>query len=156
MHVGVVEGRSHCVLLRPSCFCSLPPARVHVQINFLRWNRSWLRLELVDLLFMLARTILVTGLVKLASMTHKLQAVEMGAWTGICHVSWWFGETGARGCGTESIYFGAERIAHHIFHCSNNFDLIRSVCTRTWVLVSVSWISIFHRIKRCHTARIKI
>ena len=72
MHVGVVEGRSHCVLLRPSGFCSLPPACVHVQIDFLRRDGSWLRLKLVDLRFMLARTILVTGLVELASVTHKL------------------------------------------------------------------------------------
>ena len=72
MHVGVVEGRSHCVLLRPSGFCSLPFAGVHVQIDFLRRDGRWLRLELVDLRFMLARTILVTGLVELASVTHKL------------------------------------------------------------------------------------
>ena len=79
----------------------------------------------------------------------------MGAWTGIRHVSWWFGETGTRSGGTESIYFGAEGIAHHIFDCSDNFYLIRSVCSRTWVLVGVSRISVFHRVKRCHTAKIK-
>ena len=35
MHVGVVKSRSHRVLLRPTGFCSLPSACVHVHIDFL-------------------------------------------------------------------------------------------------------------------------
>ena len=156
MNVGVVKGRSDRVLLRPSSLCCLPSACVHVQINFFRWNRCWFGLKLVDLRFMLARAILITRLVEVAFMTHELKAVEVGARTWISQVSWWFVAAGARGCGTESRYFGAEGIAHHVFDCSNNFNLILSVCSWTWILVCQGGISIFHRVKRCHTARNKV
>ena len=156
MNVGVVKSRSDRVLLRPSSLCCLPSACVHVQINFLRWNRCWFGLKLVDLRFMLARAILITRLVEVAFMTHELKAAEVGARTWISQVSWWFVAAGARGCGTESRYFGAKRIAHHVFNRSDYFDLITSVCSRTWILVGQGGISIFHRVKRCHTARIKV
>ena len=89
-------------------------------------------------------------------MTHELKAAKMCSWAGISQVRWWFVLAGSGSCGTESRYFGAEGIAHHVFDCSNNFNLILSVCSRTWVFVLESSVSVFHRVKRCHTARIKI
>ena len=80
---------------------------------------------------MLARIVLVTGLVEVTSMPHELQAVEVGARTRIRHVSRWFCKRRTGGCGTESRYFGAEGITHHVFHRSNYFDLILGVCSRT-------------------------
>ena len=113
-------------------------------------------MELVDLWFMLAWTILFTWLVEVASVTHELKAAKMGSWAGIRQVRWWFVLAGSGSCGTESRYFGAEGIAHHVFDCSNNFDFILSVCSRTRVLILESSVSVFHRVKRCHTARIKV
>ena len=107
MHVGVVEGRSDCVLLRPTGIGSLPPASVHVQVYLLRRDGGRLRLELIDLGFMLVG-VLVTGLVEVGSVSHELQAVEVGARTGIRQVRRWLVAAGAGGRGTESRYLGAE------------------------------------------------
>ena len=107
MHIGVVEGGSDCVLLRPTGIGGLPPASVHVQVDLLRRDGGRLRLELIDLGLVLVG-VLVTGLVEVGSVSHELQAVEVGARTGIRQVRRWLVAAGAGGRGTESRYLGAE------------------------------------------------
>ena len=107
VHIGVVEGRSDRVLLRPTGIGGLPPASVHVQVDLLRRDGGRFGLELIDLGSVLGG-VLVTFSVDIALVPHELQAVEVGARTRIRQVRRWFVAAGAGGRGTESRYLGAE------------------------------------------------
>ena len=80
MHVGVVESWADGVL---------PTTSVHVHIDFLGRDRSWLWSQLVYLLFVPVGEVFTAGCVQVGGVAHELEARHVAARVGIVQVRGW-------------------------------------------------------------------
>ena len=93
MHVWVVKGRANSVL---------SSSRVHVHIDFLWGDWSWLRTQLVNLILMSLRKVLVSGLVQVRGVAHELEISHVVARVWVGQVSGWLVDTWTGGSWTET------------------------------------------------------
>ena len=93
VHVGVVQSWSNGVLTT---------ARVHINIDLLRWDRGRLGPKLVNLIFVLVAEVFGTRSVQVWSVSHELETGHVTAWVRICQISWWLINTRSRSSWAET------------------------------------------------------